>query len=114
MTLVRTIEAPASITTMNEKQFQMLVVSAAEIFGWHCLHIRNSVANPDGVPDLLMWRGDEYLLVELKTERGKLSPKQERWADDAAARGVAVHLWRPSNWDEQIVPMLRDGPGRAA
>lgn len=111
MTGPQSIEAPAYVLTMTEAQFQDLVIGTARTFGWLVVHIRNTVANPVAMPDLLMWRNDQYLLAELKTMRGKVSPKQQGWHENAARHGVTVHLWRPDDWDERIVPILRDGPG---
>lgn len=94
------IDAAAYRARQTEAEFQSLVVEMAEMLGWLVVHIRNTVANPDALPDLLMWRGDDYLLAELKTERGAVTAKQQQWHENAAYRGVTVHVWRPSDWPE--------------
>ncbi len=92
------IEAAAYVMSMDEKSFQRVVVEAATLYGWMVVHIRNMISNRSGIPDLLMYRGDRYLLAEIKTERGKVSPRQSAWHEEAALSGVRVHVWRPSDW----------------
>lgn len=91
---------PRDLKRHTEAQWQRLVVDTALTFGWVVLHIRDSRGEQEGVPDLLMWRGDQYLLAELKTERGTLRPAQWEWHQLAALKGVRVHLWRPRHWPE--------------
>lgn len=100
------IEAPAYRLDMTEAQFQALVVETARTLGWHVTHVRNMLGNRGGIPDLLCFRGAEYCLLELKTERGKLSRVQQRWHDDLAACGGRVLVVRPSDW-ERLVEELR-------
>jgi hypothetical protein len=40
------------------------------------------------------------VLVELKSEKGKVTPAQQHWLDLlGACPGLEVHVWRPSDWD---------------
>jgi hypothetical protein len=101
------IEAPAYLASATEAQWQAFVVDAARrVYGWHVIHVRNMLANDPGIPDLLMFRADRYLLIELKSERGRVSARQERWHEDAGASAVPVHVFRPSQWPE-LEEMLR-------
>ena len=81
----------------TEAQWQATVVDMARHYGWHVVHIREMRGNQHGIPDLLCFRGNAYVLAELKAERGRVSRVQERWHDDAGQCGVTVHVWRPSD-----------------
>jgi hypothetical protein len=91
---------------MTEWQFHGLVVEAAELYGWIAVHFRQMVGNPSGWPDLVLIRGERTLFRELKTDRGKVSRRQEEWLDRLAGVGADVAVWRPCDWDE-IVAELR-------
>ena len=129
------IAAPEQLT---ETEFQRLVVQTAGVFGWGVAYrSKRGQAEPDepldglifhprimyrsepGWPDLtLIRRRDRRLLfAELKTEKGKLTKRQERVLDlleeiagpiggDPPASRIDVRVWRPSDWDE-IVAVLR-------
>lgn len=43
-----------------------------------------------GWPDLFLWKGDEYLFVEVKGSKDKLSAEQQRWISDNSQ-----HLYLP-------------------
>jgi hypothetical protein len=53
-----------------------------------------------GVPDLLLVHAErrEVLHVELKTEKGVLSPRQKEWRDALQAAGARWYMWKPSDW----------------
>ena len=95
---------------MTESQFQAQVVTLAESLGWEWMHVgRTGKYNANGAkgtlgtgwPDLTLVRGNRILFVELKAEKKKTTPAQDRvmlildqlWAGDA------VHIWRPSDWN---------------
>lgn len=104
-----TIPAETYRARQTEAEFQAAVIDLARLCGWLVVHIRSMVANPSGLPDLLMWREHHYLLVELKTERGKISDRQRQWHERAQAHGVTVCLWRPS--DFETIEMTLRGEG---
>lgn len=45
-------------------------------------------------------------MVELKTERGKLSDDQVAVIESLRSAGVDVRLWRPSDWPGDIQATL--------
>lgn len=111
--------APAAIT-QSEASFQDTVIGLAHVSGWRVLHVRRSRVRADrvatatsiaGWPDLFLFnpKRGEHLAVELKSERGALSPDQKACLADLEAAGVEVHVWRPRHWDE-IVARLSRGP----
>ncbi len=75
----------------SEADFQSWVVDYARRHGWLVAHMRDSRRQDvAGLPDLIMARGGEVLLAEVKTMTGKIRTKQIPWM---AASGN--HLWRP-------------------
>lgn len=101
------LTAPRDLLRHTEAQWQALVVDTALTFGWVVLHIRDSRGEQEGVPDLLMWRGDDYVLAELKTQRGVVSAAQREWHMLAGIKGVTVHLWRPRDWPKVVAVLCR-------
>lgn len=99
---------------MNEAAFQKQVIDLARLYQWECLHVGDArkivhrdgkpIAVPDpevsGLPDLLLVHEDRRLIVyaELKSQTGRLRPKQAEWLRRLAAAGADVRVWRPSDW----------------
>lgn len=93
---------PRDIKRMSEDQWQAEVVQLAGMFGWKCTHFYNMRMNEEGFPDLLIMRSDEYILAELKTERGSLNAAQKRWHMHASLFGITVHVWRPRHYRDAV------------
>lgn len=106
----RLIRADKFLTAalMSEDDLLESILSLAQVLGWHFMHIRPARAKvkgketyrtpyrgDKGFPDLVLSRAGVVLLVELKSETGKLSPDQEFWAK---AIGESYRLWRPHDW----------------
>ena len=107
---------------ISEQDFMNQVIELAHYLGWRVVHFRSvkvqrkdgSVfyqtpvqADGAGFPDVVMIRGERIIVAELKTEKGKVTAKQEEWLDAFRATGrVEVFLWRPSDY-EAIVDCLR-------
>jgi hypothetical protein len=55
-----------------------------------------------GFPDLVLARDGRVIFAELKTERGKPSPAQDRWMLEIRGRydTSLCYLWRPSDRPE--------------
>lgn len=58
-----------------------------------------------GVPDVIAFKNDRFLMVEVKDHKGKLTPSQERFKSWAKKFGVTVHVLR--HWNE-VEPLLRE------
>lgn len=83
------------------------VVDAARLFGWAAYHPFLSIHSPRGWPDLALCRPPRLVLAELKSEKGKTTPDQERWLELlGGCDGVEVFLWRPSDFDT-VMEVLR-------
>ena len=47
-----------------------------------------------GVPDLLVWTAERHFQIELKTQRGRISPAQTAWSNCMLRFGIRVHICR--------------------
>lgn len=91
----------------EEADFQAQVVELAETLGWACWHDNDSRRNRAGLPDLELLRGATMLRLELKTEKGIVSPAQEAYIDRLKQiKFVYAAVCRPRHWDE-IAETLR-------
>ena len=105
--------APTKI--MSERQLHREVVKLIGELnnGWRYFHI-SALAYPYGVRrgvlDLHCWnpiKGKAFW-AELKSQKGKLRPEQERTLREYEACGVVCYVWRPSDWfDGSILEALR-------
>ena len=115
----RAVEAKAK----TEAQFLREVIEMAQGFGWLVSHQRpawtekgwrTAIQGDPGFPDLVLTRphpqAPRLLLIELKTERGKLTPAQQEWRSalgDAEKRDWEYYLFTPSMMDEIVETLKR-------
>jgi hypothetical protein len=132
---------------LSEAEFSGLVVEVARFGGWtHRYHTFSSKRSTQGFPDWFFFRPSsvkrdedqpsaEILIVELKTEVGKLSEKQQSWIEalqlyeeavgvfygagdpyDESTywRPFRVRVWRPSDWDEIVETLTGKRPREEA
>lgn len=64
---------------MTEAELQRSIVHAARSLGWRDAWTWKSFHSPKGWPDLFLARGLHLLVVELKSDKGKVTPEQEAW-----------------------------------
>lgn len=99
----------------SEREFRQMVMSACKLLHWSYYFTWNSKNSVGGFPDLVLIKikseqgarnetdvSGELIFVELKTDIGKLTPKQVEWLSLLKACGCETYLWRPSMWDEII------------
>lgn len=119
---------------MTEAQFQASVVRLARDLGWGMhystwlrardeaaafdldpeplaglvFHPRFSVGSEPGWPDLALVRRKDcrFILAELKSEHGRVSPRQAAVIELLGAVGLEVYVWRPADLDT-IAEVLR-------
>lgn len=100
----------ASIT---EKAWQAQVLAIARVAGWLVYHPFDSRRSVPGFPDLTLVRGPRLIFAELKTQKGRITPEQQRWLDALGNASAEVYLWRPADHDEVTATLTRpDGPER--
>lgn len=94
---------------MTEADFQAQIVALAEAKNWLCYHTHDSRRSQPGFPDLVLVRGSTVLFLEVKAEKGKLSPAQLEWMVGLkGVRYVHAATVRPSDWDE-VERLLQGG-----
>ncbi len=105
---MRTSHATIAIASLiSEKDWQRQVTDAAEMFRWTWAHFRPAMTSKGwrtpvsgpmgaGFPDLILCRGDRLLLVELKSQDGRLTPDQRRVLE-LLGQAVPVYTWRPTD-----------------
>jgi hypothetical protein len=96
---------------ITEAEFKNVVISIAKRYGWlihHDLPAQNSrgkwathIQGDAGFPDLLMVHpvSGKILAVELKAEKGKLSPLQKRWLMAFDVSATFNSVWKPSDME---------------
>lgn len=105
-TLREWMSAADYLRTTREDEWQAWVEETATLFGWMHVHFRHMEGNPEGWPDLALYRDGIHHLVELKTERGVVSGCQRRRHQELAAQGFTVQVWRPG-MEDAILGILR-------
>ena len=88
-----------STVPMSERDFQASVLDLARWAGWRVFHTYNSRRSEPGYPDLCMVRRDVCLMIELKTDTGRVTAAQEGWLNALdAVPGIEAAIWRPRDW----------------
>lgn len=95
---------------ISEAHLQDSVIDLARITQWRVAHFRAArtakgwrtpvSADGAGFPDLVLTRPPELLIIELKAQRGRLSPAQREWLQALDMCGIEIRVWRPADWDE--------------
>jgi hypothetical protein len=95
---------------ITEKQFMAQIKELSAVFGWEYYHPYLSIHSPRGFPDVVLCKPPRVIIAELKRDKGKLSPHQEKWiALLEKCPGVEAYVWRPAQMDD-IVAVLRGEP----
>ena len=84
-----------------------IVVEAAEALGYRVYHTTFSLGSGAGYPDLTIVGRDgrgraRCLFVELKTQRGTVTPAQRDWLAWIADCGQEAYVWRPSDFEAAL------------
>lgn len=91
------------LNRMTEDDLKAVVIQTAKLYGWRVTHFRvaktergwrTPLEGDAGFPDLVLARDGEVLIVELKSQKGKLRDDQVLWARSI---GACYRLWRPSD-----------------
>jgi hypothetical protein len=100
---------------LTEAQLSGLVVELARIAGWLRYHTFDSRRSNHGFPDWVFVKGSRILFVELKSQTGRVSDKQQAWLDALEVVPCAeVFVWRPGDWDSIVETLTGRKPVRAA
>jgi VRR-NUC domain len=96
------LPAHPAAPSMTEKQFEGRLVEIAEAFGWDHYHPWLSIHSPTGWPDEAFLKPPQLIFVEVKSEKGKLTERQEYFIGLLRACGQRVYVWRPSDIAEAM------------
>jgi len=98
------------VDTLSEAEWQSWIVDLATWLGWRVFHPRPAqiagrwathLLGSAGFPDLTMVhqrRG--FLIVEVKSNTGRVTPGQRAWLADLEEAGVECYVWRPKDYRE--------------
>lgn len=96
----------------TELACEATIIAAAKTFGWLVHGARPAMTGRKwstpikghaGFPDLVLVRGGELLIVELKRKPNKVEPNQRVWLDTLAGAGVeALVIFVPEQLDEFV------------
>ena len=106
--------APDAMPAESEASFQDRVVKTAHSLGWRTFAVRKSAAGSaktgklismvtkKGWVDLVLWKNNEIIFWELKSDKGKLSPEQAEVLESLAPLEFIhrVGCVRPRDWEE--------------
>jgi hypothetical protein len=82
-----------------ERCFRQQVLDYARLNGWLAYFTWTSIHSPAGFPDLILVRDEQMVILELKSEKGKLTESQERWFQALRnVRKVKSTSVRPRDW----------------
>lgn len=93
---------------LSENDFKRRVIDTAMLYGWRVCHFRPArtrrgwatpIEGHAGMPDLVLAKGGRVLLVELKSDTGRVEPEQRKWLDASGANGL---LWAPRDWPQAL------------
>ncbi len=106
------------ISEPTEAEFMVQVLELSSILGWEAAHFRPALTSRGwrtpvqgslgrGFPDLVLARARDgrHLLAELKRDKAKTSPDQDRVIEVLRTAGALVYVWRPSDWDEIVATL---------
>ena len=89
----------AMYAQVSEEEFLQQVITAARLLNWLVYHTRDSRGSEAGYPDLTMLRGGRLLVMELKSETGKVTPEQQHWIEEWQKAGAYASVFRPTDID---------------
>lgn len=83
--------------TVSETTFRGAVCDLLTARNWRWSYIPDSrkVQGHAGIPDIIAVRGERLLFIELKTERGRLSPAQQVWHKALDFTAAESYVFRP-------------------
>ena len=87
---------------ITEKQHQDRIVELCHRLGYYVYHTYDSRKSESGYPDLTIIRGHgkPVIFIEVKSERGKLTPAQLKVGSLLLDSKEVVYLFsKPSQWD---------------
>lgn len=108
---------------ITERALKDACVELAKACGWLVYHALPSInrrgawathfQGDKGFPDLvLVHKAGDLVVVELKSEIGRLTPGQHRFLEAFQAAGVETHVWRPEDLKNGTISRRLTSPAR--
>lgn len=93
---------------VTERQFQAQVRELAALLGWDAYCSWTSIHSPGGWPDLVLVHPGKgrVIFAELKSDKGRVSVRQQYCLDSLELCGQEIYVWRPGDLEE-IARVLR-------
>lgn len=101
----RIADRPVLAPDIREEPFRHQVRQIASMYGWAMqYHTHNSKFSDGGWPDEVYIHPlhSRIIFVELKTNTGRVKPKQKQWLAALHDCGLETALWRPRDIDTII------------
>jgi VRR-NUC domain len=96
-------------TITREADYQNQIILLLRWMGYHVYHTYDSRKSEPGFPDLIALKpGKRALVLEVKTEHGRVSVDQRNWISWFRAAGIKAEIVRPSDWPEVSKWIIRD------
>jgi hypothetical protein len=102
---------------MTEKELMANVTKLLGLLGYLTYHTRFSFRSNPGFPDIVAVHPIQKrtIWIELKREKGKVSPDQAYWIETLKKAGNEVYVIRPSDWlSDEVAEILRRKPSRGS
>lgn len=94
---------------LTEEAYMQNIIDAARKLGYLVYHTHDSRRSAAGFPDLCLARRARVLFIEVKSEKGIISPEQQLWLDTLAqCEGLEVYASKPSEWEDTLEILTRD------
>lgn len=92
---------PSRYDGVTEKEWQTQVMALLKYRGYRTYHTHDSRRSTAGFPDVVAVNAAkrDTLVLELKTERGKVSAEQLAWLAEFTSAGIEARVVRPSDID---------------
>lgn len=104
---VRRARVRDDVRRTYERELESDCEALLRVNGWMLYHTFDSRRSVAGFPDLVAIRGTRLLVLELKTETGKVTDAQREWLEAFAATGAECYVVRPRNVDELAAIVAR-------
>ncbi len=95
---------------ISERAFLRMILDLAHLRHWRAAHFRPARTAKGwrtavqgfgkGFPDVIALREARTVVIELKAQKGRLTPEQEAWLTAFRATDAEVYVFRPSQWPE--------------
>lgn len=88
---------------MLEADLRENVRAACKVMGLEYYFTYDSRRSPLGFPDYTIWGAGGLIFRELKTDKGRLTARQQAVGQSLLAAGADWAVWRPADWSSGVI-----------